>query len=80
MLLEVVTGLLLAAAGESTNATAPAAPANPEERKICRKQIETGSHIKGKKICFTARQWQKLADNNRDEMERTASSGSRSGQ
>lgn len=77
MLLELVAGLLLSVAPE-----APAQPAaeKPEEKKICRKQIETGSLVKGKKICYTARQWQKLADASRDEMERTASSGSQSGQ
>lgn len=79
MLLGLITGLLLAAApGEATNATATTE--RPEEKKICRKQIETGSLIKGKKLCFTARQWQKISDNNREEVERTASMGSRSGQ
>lgn len=79
MLLQIVTGLLLAAApGESQNTTASASP--PEQRKICRKQIETGSLIKGKKVCFTAKQWQKIADQNRDEIERTSSMGSASGQ
>jgi hypothetical protein len=79
MFLEVVTSLLLASAPESgTNAITPAE--RPEEKKICRKQVETGSLIKGKKICFTAKQWQKLADANRAEVERTSSTGSASGQ
>jgi hypothetical protein len=79
MLLELVTGLLLAATPEGT--AVPAAPAEkPAEKKICRKQIETGSLIKGKKVCYTAKQWQKMADDARDEVERTASAGSRSGQ
>ena len=76
MLLEVVTGLLLASAP-----TAADAPADkPEEKKICRKQIETGSLIKGKKICYTSKQWQKLADANREEYESRSSSGGQSGQ
>lgn len=76
MLLEIVTGLLLA-----SNATAPAdaAAPKPEEKKICRRQLETGSLIKGKKFCYTAKQWQKIADANRDEIESRASSGSASG-
>lgn len=79
MLVEIVTGLILAAApGSASNANTTTAA--PEEKKICRKQIETGSLIKGKKICMTARQWQRIADANRDEIERTASSGSKSGQ
>ena len=79
MLLEIVTGMLLASAPNAgTNEAQPAE--KPAERKICRKDIETGSLIKGKKICMTAKQWQKLADANRDEMESRASSGSQSGQ
>jgi len=79
MLLALTTGLLLAAApGDSGNATSAAT--QPEEKKICRKEIETGSLVKGKKVCFTAKQWQKIADQNREEMERTASMGSASGQ
>ena len=78
MLLELMSGMLLAAA--PAESAAPTTGAAPEEKKICRKQVETGSLIKGKKICYTARQWQKMADDSRDEMERRASSGSASGQ
>jgi hypothetical protein len=79
MLLELVTGLLMAAAPESaSSAEQPAG--KPEEKKICRKQIETGSLIKGKKLCYTARQWQQIADNNRQEVERNLQMGSKSGQ
>ena len=79
MLLVLVSGLMLATApGNSTAAEPPATPT--EEKKICRKQIETGSLIKGKKICFTAKQWQRMADAARDDVERNASMGSRSGQ
>jgi hypothetical protein len=79
MLLEIVTGMLLAAAPDAAaNESQPVD--KPAERKICRKEIETGSLIKGKKICMTARQWQKVADANREEMESRASSGSQSGQ
>ena len=79
MFLEVVTSLLLASAPESApNTTAPAN--RPEEKKICRRQVETGSLVKAKKICFTAKQWQELGDRSRTEVERTVSMGSASGQ
>ena len=79
MLLEILTGVLLATAPEA--AANQAQPADkPEERKVCRREVETGSLIKGKKICMTAKQWQKIADANRDEIERTSSMGSKSGQ
>lgn len=82
MLLAVVTGLMFAAAPASAaTPTAAVAPADkPEEKKICRKEVETGSLIKGRKTCYTAKQWQKIADANRDDIERTSSSGSQSGQ
>jgi hypothetical protein len=79
MLLELVTGLLLAAAPEGAETT-PAPSDKPAEKKVCRKQIETGSLIKGKKICRTVKQWQAMADASREEVERTVSMGSRSGQ
>ena len=79
MLLGIVTGMLLAAAPDAAaNAAQPAD--KPEERKICRRDIETGSLIKGKKICMTAKQWQKLSEANRAELESRSSSGSQSGQ
>ena len=81
MLLGLVTGLLLAAAPDAatTSETSPAPAEQPAEKKICRREIETGSLIKGKKICYTAKQWQKLSDATRDEMESRSSSGSMSG-
>ncbi|MFD1611019.1 hypothetical protein ACFSCW_04305 [Sphingomonas tabacisoli] len=82
MLLHVVTSLLLAAAPEAAPAAqAPATPAEkPVEKKVCRTQIETGSLVKGKKICMTVKQWQKVSDASRDEFDSRTSSGSSSGQ
>jgi len=77
MLLEVVTSILLAGSPQA-GATPQADP--PEEKKICHKEIETGSLIKGRKICRTVKEWQKISDANREEVERTASMGSKSGQ
>jgi hypothetical protein len=79
MLLAVVTGLLLAGAPEAAPANAAAPVERPEEKKVCRRDIETGSLIKGKKICYTAKQWQKIADATRDQMDSRTSSGSSSG-
>lgn len=47
--------LLLAPATAETPAAAPT-PA-PAEKVICKKSIETGSLVKGRKICLTAKQW-----------------------
>ena len=78
MLLELVTGLMLAVAPDGA-ATPTPQPAKPEPKKVCRKDIETGSLIKGKKICYTPKQWQQISDANRTEVERMQSSGSQSG-
>ncbi|MEA1013183.1 hypothetical protein [Sphingosinicella sp. LY1275] len=32
------------------------------ERKICKKEIETGSLVKGRKICMTAREWARATE------------------
>ena len=79
MLLELMTGLLLATAPDSA-ATQTASAEKAEDRQICRREVETGSLIKGKKICMTAKQWQKISDANRQELESRSSSGSQSGQ
>lgn len=77
MLLGIVTSILLAGAPQA--GATPQAD-RPEEKKICRKEIETGSLIKGRKICHTAKEWQKISDASRDDVERNVSMGSRSGQ
>lgn len=42
---------------------------NPEDRVICRKQLETGSLVKGKRICHTRKEWARLADEGRRDAE-----------
>lgn len=49
----------------SAPAPAQAAPAEPE-KLICRKQIETGSLVRGKKTCMTRTEWAKVGDAARD--------------
>lgn len=80
MLLALTTALLLAMAPADESKNTAMSADQPVAKRICRKQIETGSLVKGKRLCFTAKQWQKIADNNRDEIERVSSTGSTSGQ
>ena len=51
-------------ATDTGGAPAPAAEARPakEERKICRFDSATGSNLRGKKICLTAKQWRARQD------------------
>lgn len=57
---------------ESSAATPPAAapPApRPEDKIVCRKILETGSLIKGERVCHTRAEWAKLADLGRRDAE-----------
>jgi hypothetical protein len=48
--------------GGAPQATAPAsAPKAKEEHRICRFDPASGSHLRGKKICLTPRQWRDRA-------------------
>ena len=56
----LLLSLLLAAAPvEPTPATAPAAPPAPKEKMICKKQVDTGSLVKGRRICMTQSQYRR---------------------
>jgi len=63
----VSTGLGSALGSQS--APAPAGSAitpSAGEKLICRKQVETGSLVKGKKTCMTGAEWAKVGDAARD--------------
>ena len=53
-------------AADTGGVPAAAAPAEArpakEERKICRFDSATGSNVRGKKICLTAKQWRARQD------------------
>lgn len=53
-----------AASAPPTAASTPAVPTG--EKLICRKQIETGSLVRGKKTCMTRAEWAKVGDAARD--------------
>ena len=54
-----------APAADTASAAAAPAPATTE-KLICRKQVETGSLVKGKRTCMTRSEWAKVADAARD--------------
>ncbi len=72
----VFAAALVATVGSSTafaadppaaapSAAAPTAQAiDPEQQMICRREKETGSLIKSKKVCHTKQQWQYIFDVN----------------
>lgn len=56
---------ILAQASSQPGATASAEPVNALDKIICKKTLETGSLIKGKKVCLSRRQWNKVAEEGR---------------
>lgn len=58
-----ILGLIMMA--DSTPAAAPAAPVDPLDKVICRRQSEVGSLIQGKRICMTRREWIKFTEASR---------------
>ncbi|WP_315760516.1 hypothetical protein [Sphingomonas sp. Y38-1Y] len=56
--------MLLIAAALLAPQTAPVDAAAPpaKERRICRKLVDTGSLVKGKRECRTAAEWNNLAN------------------
>lgn len=82
--------LVLAAAGvlltlAPANAAEPAQPAEakapqPERPKlICRKETETGSILKKRRVCYTQRQRDQAAEKSRDAVTQGLMSGGSSG-
>ena len=70
MLTAIITFAALAASpGQS--ADAPAAP----EKKICKKTVDTGSLVRGRKICRTRAEWAKSARTAREEAEKMQDRG-----
>jgi hypothetical protein len=63
---------VVALMSQSATATAtPAAkPVDPKDKVTCRRYVETGSLIKGRKECHTRREWDLLAEGAQREGER----------
>lgn len=46
-----------------------------ENRRVCKRSVDTGSLIKGKKVCRTAREWRLMAEEARRDLEQASTSG-----
>ena len=58
----VALTLVTPAAAESSASASNTTLTQPEEKKICRASVETGSLIKKRKTCLTRAQWVALDD------------------
>lgn len=78
-----VAAALLAAPGvaqTSTPALPEAASVDDKDKIVCRREVETGSIAKRKKVCHSKREWEALAARSREAMDQGQMSGSTSGQ
>jgi len=62
----LTTLMLLALAGQQTEPT----PVPAKEKKICRVQETTGSRLGAKRICKTQAEWDEIAANARNDVEK----------
>ena len=57
-MLMLVTAMLVGLAGQQ-EAASPQATTKP--KLICKRTLDTGSNVRGKKVCLTAKQWDQVA-------------------
>lgn len=62
--------LTFAMMADASAATAQAmVPVNPLDKVICRRILETGSLVKGKRVCLTRREWALASEKGRERAE-----------
>ena len=59
MVFAAVIGCLVAGTAMAQEAAAPASDAKPE-KKICRRELVTGSILGGKRLCHTKAEWAEI--------------------
>jgi hypothetical protein len=64
------SALFIVAMMADATATAPAAkPVDPLDKVVCHREMETGSLTRVRKECRTRREWGKIADANRRDVQ-----------
>lgn len=80
LILLAAGGLLTLAPANANEPTPPVQAQQPERSKvICRKETETGSILKKRRVCYTKRQLDRASDASRDAMTQGQMSGGSSG-
>ena len=75
-----VGGMLMTAPAVAAEPKQPQAQQAEQSKVICRKEAETGSILKKRRVCYTKRQWDQAGQASRDAMTQGQMSGSSSGQ
>ena len=82
----LVAGVLIAAPATAAEPAQPQSQSQPQAQQadqskvVCRKEAETGSLLKKRRVCRTKRDWEIAAQAARDAMSQGAMSGGSSGQ
>jgi hypothetical protein len=69
MLISTAFLTLAMMADAATKTAQAAAPADPLDKVICRRTLETGSLVKGKRVCLTRREWARASEKGRERAE-----------
>jgi hypothetical protein len=69
MLISTAFLTLAMMADAATKTAQSAVPADPLDKVICRRIIETGSLVKGKRVCLTRREWSRASERGREHAE-----------
>lgn len=57
---------ILVALSLQAAAAVPAAATADADKPVCKRTTTTGSYVRGKKVCMTRRQWQRMADDSQE--------------
>lgn len=60
--LSLVLAPAIVAAAQPQSENAPEKATDPMDRTVCKKFLETGSLVKGKRVCKTKREWEQERD------------------
>lgn len=80
LILLAAGGMLVPSPALATEPTPPQAQQAEQSKVICRKEAETGSILKKRRVCYTKRQWEQAGQASRDAMTQGQMSGGASGQ
>ncbi|WP_242117187.1 hypothetical protein [Sphingomonas lacusdianchii] len=58
-MLMFVTTLFVGLVGQQATSSSP--PVATAPKLICKRTLDTGSNVRGKKVCLTAKQWDQVA-------------------
>jgi hypothetical protein len=65
MVISIASAIFTLMAQSAAPVAAKPASVDPLEKIVCKRTLETGSLVKGKKVCLSKRQWNRVAEDGR---------------